>query len=142
MDFGTLNYLGILAAAVVGWVIGAAYYTALSKPWIAAVGKSAETVKADQAASGLPMWFPFVLSFLAELVMAFVLATLMFQPNVGPPTIATGLIWGAFVWLGFVLTTVAVNNAYPARKMALTVIDAGHWLLVLLAMGLVLALMG
>jgi hypothetical protein len=142
MDFDGINYLAILVAAVVAWIVGAVWYTVLSGPWMAAIGKTRESVKADQEASGLPMWFPFVLSFVAELVMAFVLAVLMFQPNVGPPTIGGGLLWGAFVWLGFVLTTGAVNNAYPSRKPALTVIDAGHWLLVLLAMGLVLAWMG
>jgi len=142
MDFGGLNYLAILVAAVAGWLIGAVWYTLLSRQWMAALGKTTETIKADQVASGLPMWFPFVFSFVAELVMAFVLAVLMFQPNVGPPTAAGGLVWGAFVWVGFVLTTTAVNNAYPSRKPALTVIDAAHWLLVLLAMGLVLALMG
>lgn len=142
MDFGSLNYLAILAAAVVAWIVGAIFYTALANPWMAALGTNREGISTAQKASGLPIWFPFVLSFVAELVMAFVLAALMFQPNVGPPTIGTGLIWGAFVWLGFVLTTIAVNNAYPSRKPALTIIDAAHWLLVLLAMGVVLAWLG
>lgn len=142
MDFGNLNYLGILAATVVAWIVGALWYGLLGRQWLDALGKSREDIKADQQASGLPMWFPFVLSFVAELVMAFVLAALMFQTNVGPPGFADGLLWGGFVWLGFVLTTVAVNNAYPSRKPALTVIDAAHWLLVLLAMGLVLAWVG
>lgn len=142
MDFGNLSYLAILAAAVVAWVAGAVWYGLLGRQWLDALGKTREAIKADQQGSGLPMWFPFVLSFVAELVMAFVLASLMFQANVGPPGFVDGLLWGGFVWLGFVLTTVAVNYAYPSRKLALTVIDAGHWLLVLLAMGLVLAWLG
>jgi hypothetical protein len=38
------------------------------------------------------------------------------------------IISGVVCWFGFVLTTVATNNAYPGRKTMPTVIDAGHWL--------------
>ena len=43
----------------------------------------------------------------------------------GPFTVRNGLISAAFVWLGFVVTTMAVNNAFSGRKAALTVIDSG-----------------
>jgi hypothetical protein len=46
-----------------------------------------------------------------------------------------GLISGAIVWAGFVLTTLAVNNTFGLRSPKLIAIDGGHWLLVLLAMG-------
>ena len=68
--------------------------------------------------------------------MAWVLAGLM--AHIGPITIRSGLISAGFVWFGFVLTTIAVNNAFSGRKPMLTVIDAGHWLGVLLIMGAVI----
>jgi hypothetical protein len=34
-----------------------------------------------------------------------------------------GIISALFMWLGFVITTVAVNNAFGQRKASLTVID-------------------
>ena len=43
---------------------------------------------------------------------------------------------------GFVATTITVNNAFQKRSFALTLIDGGHWLLVLLVQGTVLGLMG
>ena len=46
-----------------------------------------------------------------------------------------GIISGAFCWFGFVLTTMAVNNAFCGRKPMLTVIDGGHWLGVLVHHG-------
>jgi len=42
----------------------------------------------------------------------------------------------------FIATTVAVNNAYPGRKFILTVIDAGHWLGVMLIIGAVIGARG
>jgi hypothetical protein len=48
------------------------------------------------------------------------------------------LISGAFIWFGFMLTTMAVNNAFTGRKVMLTAIDAGHWLGVMLIIGAIL----
>ena len=40
------------------------------------------------------------------------------------------------------LTTIVVNNAYSFRKVALTAIDCGHWLGVLLIIGAILGGLG
>jgi hypothetical protein len=81
-----------------------------------------------------------VLSFVASLVMAFLLSGLM--AHVGPITVRSGVISAALVWVGFVITTIAVNNAFQKRKAMLTVIDGGHWLLALIVQGAVLGAMG
>ena len=52
------------------------------------------------------------------------------------------MIVGAGCWLAFVATTVVVNNAYQGRARLLTIIDCGHWLVVLLLQGLVIGLFG
>ena len=49
MAFVTVNWLSILIAAVAAWLFGGVYYTALSKPWLAAQGKTLEQCKAEQA---------------------------------------------------------------------------------------------
>ena len=61
--------------------------------------------------------------------------------HMGGPTLTNGVISGALVWLGFVITTIAVNNAFQRKKPMLTVIDGGHWLAVLLLQGVVLGLL-
>jgi hypothetical protein len=48
------------------------------------------------------------------------------------------VISALFAWAGFVLTTSIVNNAFSGRRYALTAIDAGHWLIVLVLMGVVI----
>lgn len=137
MHFENVNLSAIAVAAAAAWIFGAGYYGTLGKTWIAALGETMETLKAKNAGkSGLAKAAPFVLSFVAELVMAFVLYGIIF--HVGIFTIRAGIISGVVCWLGFVLTSVAVNNAYPGRKLMLTVIDTGHWLGVLVIIGAIL----
>ena len=141
MHFLNVNVLAIAAAAVAAWTFGAIYYGVLSKAWISALGETVETLKAKNAGkSGLAKAVPFILSFIAELIMAYVLYGLLV--HIGIWTMRAGIISGVICWAGFILTTVAVNNAYPGRKVALTVIDAGHWLGVLAIIGAMLGWIG
>jgi hypothetical protein len=142
MQFAGISYLAVLIAATMGWLAGAAYYGVLAKPWVAAHGKSMEAFKAEQAAlkGTLHAWLPFALAFVAELVMAYVLAGMV--GHLGAVTIRSAVISGLFVWAGFMVTTMLVNNAFAGRKYALTAIDAGHWLLVVAVMGAVIGWIG
>ena len=137
MHFMNVNFLAIAAAAVLAWTFGAIYYGVLGKAWIAALGETMETLKAKNAGkSKAAMAMPFVLSFIAEVIMAYVLYGLLV--HIGTFTVRAGIISGVICWFGFILTTVVVNNAYPGRKAALTVIDAGHWLGVMVVLGAII----
>ncbi len=136
-----LHALPIILSAIAAWFFGAVYYGALGRKWIEAQGKTIEQCKADNAGkSTATKVTPFVLSFIAELVMASALSGIMF--HVGIFTIVAGVFSGFMCWLGFVLTTVAVNNAYAFRKLTLTATDTGHWLGVLVIMGAILGWFG
>jgi hypothetical protein len=138
MAFVGINYLAMLAAAVAAWVLGAVWYRVLSTQWLAALGKT----KADlMGPGGKPKsYVPFVLVFVAELIMAWMLAGIL--GHLGAVTVKNGVISGASCWFGFVLTAVAANNAFGGRKVMLTVIDAGHWLAVLVLMGAIVGAFG
>lgn len=138
MSFASLNYPAILIAAVVGWLIGAVWYMALAKPWMAASGFTAESMAAARRKPGAAL--PFIYAFCANVVMAFTLAGVMF--HVGPLTLRNGLISGGLIWLGFVFTVMLVNNAFGRRDRKLLWIDSGHWLAVLLAIGAIIGAMG
>jgi hypothetical protein len=129
---------------VVAWFAGALWYMALAKPWVAALGKTMEQFKTEQAENvGKPRGMvPFFLSFVAELIMAWVLAGVIGHLGPGQVTLRNGVISGFFIWLGFVVTTLAVNYAFAGRKPMLTAIDAGHWLVALLLMGAIIGAMG
>ncbi len=132
MLFAGVNLIAVLAAAVAAFIAGSVWYGVLGKAWMAALGRDAETFK--------PSPGPFIIAFVGELVMAFVLAGLI--GHMGDVTIRFGVISALFVWLGFVATTVAINNAYQGSRWSLPLIDAGHWLLVLLVMGAVIGAFG
>jgi hypothetical protein len=134
----TVNYLAVVCAAVAAWLTGAVWYTVFSKQWKAALGWS--EAKIQTPAKGKVPVGPMVISFAAELIMALLLAGLI--GHFGAITIKTGAIVGALCWLAFVATTITVNNAYPGRKFALTLIDSGHWLAVLLIQGAVIGAFG
>jgi len=141
MTFAGINHIAILLAAVVAWLGGAAYYTALAKPWIVAQGKTVDQHKTELAAkTGIAKFAPFILAFVAELAMAWVLAGMV--GHLGTVTIRSAVIAGLFVWAGFAVTTMLVNNAFAGRRAMLTLIDAGHWLLVVVLMGVVIGWMG
>lgn len=86
----------------------------------------------DHHGKGAGPW-PCIISFAADLVMAWALAGLI--GHFGAVTVKNGLISGAFAWSGFVITTLAVNNTVGLRSHKLIAIDGGHWLGVLLVMG-------
>jgi uncharacterized protein DUF1761 len=144
MTFTGVNYLAIFVAAIAGWLVGAAWYTTLGNYWMAAQGKSPEQCKQEyEAKKGTPAtWAPFVLAFGGALVMAWALAGLVGHFGPGQVTIRNGVVSALFVWLGFVITTMTVNNAFSGRKLMLTVIDGGHWLAALAVMGAVIGAFG
>jgi Protein of unknown function (DUF1761) len=131
----------IVIAAIAAWIFGAIYYGLLGRQWLAAQGKTMQQVKAENAGrSTAAKVAPFILSFIAELAMASVLSGIMYHVNIYG--VRAGAVSGAFCWLGFVVTTVVVNNAYSFRRASLTAIDAGHWLGVLLIIGMILGWFG
>lgn len=138
----TINWFAVLLATVASWMFGALFYGTLAKPWVSALGKTMDEFKAEQAAKTgtLAGMAPFLLSFVAEFVMAVVLSGVIF--HVGTFSLRAGLITGALCWFGFVLSTLSVNYAYGGRTPRLIVIDAAHWLGVLLIMGAVIGWMG
>ena len=136
MTFAGVNYLAIILAAAAAFVWGAAHYMTLSKQWLNAVGMTREQLQSARS----PV--PFAISFVALVVMAWVLAGTLGHLGPGQVTVKNGIISGLFLWLGFIVTTVFVNNAYPGRKYSLSTIDSIHWLGVVVIEGAVIGALG
>jgi hypothetical protein len=129
-----VNYLAIIIAALAGFGLGMVWYTVLSKPWLHAIGKTEAQVERRGMA------LPLLTSFVALLIMAWMLAGIMV--HMGQVTVRGGLIAGFLVWLGFVITTMGVDHAFTGEKPLLTLIDGGYWLAALLIMGAVIGAFG
>ena len=129
-----VNYLAILIAALAGLGLGLIWRTVMLKPWLAARGKT----KTDIEGRGLVL--PFLTTFVALLVMAWMLAGVM--SHMGQVTVRGGLITSFLVWLGFVITVIGVSHAFTGAKPLLTLIDGAYWLAALLIMGAVIGAFG
>jgi len=60
----------------------------------------------------------------------------------GQVTFRNGVISGAFLWFGFILTTIWINYSFAGRDKRLLLIDAGNWLIVLIVIGAVIGAIG
>ena len=110
MEFAGMNFFAIVLAAVASFMFGWLWYGILfSDAWLEACGKSREEVKAD---SRVPT--PFIISFIGLVIMACVLAGVLRHLGPGEVTVRNGDHHRRFMWLGFVITTMAVNNAFRA----------------------------
>jgi hypothetical protein len=136
MTFAGVNYLAVVIAAIVAFMIGAGWYMSLGKIWVEAQGLTPEKMQSNKSK------LPFIYTFVAELVMAWVLAGLMAHLGPGQVTFLNGIVSGAFCWLGFVVTALVVNVSFSMRDMRLLWIDGGHWLIVLVVMGAIIGAMG
>ncbi|MGH6735360.1 MAG: DUF1761 domain-containing protein [Methyloceanibacter sp.] len=137
MSFSGVNYFAVIIAALAAFGLGAVWYMVLSRPWMKAVGKTEAELTRD---AGPSKALPFIISIIALFVMAWMLAGLM--GHLGQVSVRGGLISGLFVWVGFVITTMGVNHVFAGAKPALTLIDGGYWLAVLLIQGAVIGAFG
>lgn len=131
MAFAGVNYIAVLVAAVAGFAFGALWYTLLGKQWMAAVGMTEQPK---------PSPLPYVTAIFAQLVMAWTLAGVV--GHFGEVVLPRALIIAGLLWFGLVLATMMVNHRFQSARWSLTLIDGGHWLGVLLIMGLVIGLFG
>jgi hypothetical protein len=90
--------------------------------------------------SKLKTYLPFVLAFVGSLIMAWALYGILVHLKTF--SVRAGMISGAIIWFGFVLTTITVNNAFSGRKPMLTVIDSVAWLGTLLIIGAIVGWFG
>jgi hypothetical protein len=136
MDFGAVNWIAVIVAAIASMALGFVWYMTLGNQWVAALGKTREQVMANGNQAT-----PFIISFVMQLVMAYGLA--LFVPKLtGATSVANGLLVGCLVWLVFVITSMIINHRYQGSKWSLTLIDGGYLLGVLLVQGVVIGLLG
>ncbi len=135
MVYFDVNWLGIVLATIASIALGMAWYTVLGKQWTSALGKSQDEIRAGGRVS------PFVWAALSQFVMAYFIAKL--TPYVlGDLNWITGMMMGAHVWVGFILTSMVLNHRYQGQKWTLTFIDAGYLLGAVLVEGAVLGVAG
>jgi len=140
MIFAGINHLAVGIAAVVAWLVSAGWYMSLGRIYQAALGKTPEECKAEMKKPGA--FLPFIYAFIGNLVIAWMLAGVLGHLGPGEVTFKNGFITGAFLWFGFILTTMVVNFCFSGRDKRLLLIDLGNWLIVLVVMGAIIGAIG
>jgi Protein of unknown function (DUF1761) len=126
--------VAILVAGLAGWIFGAIWYGALGKAWQRAQGKDPESCKAQK----MPL-APMVVSLLTAIIMSAVLYQLL--TNLGVLGVEPAALAGLTIGVGFLATSILVNNMFQQKSFVLTVIDAGHWVLAVVVEAVVLSLL-
>lgn len=136
-----INDVAVLAAAIASFLFGGIWYGAFSRR---APARSAE---ADQPQPRLPRFgvdaVPLIVTFFALLVMAYVLAGAVGLIGAGEVTVRNGVVSALLAWAGFVMTSLVVGRMVEGVSGGFaTIVDAGHWLGVLVTQGAVIGWLG
>ncbi len=132
------NLFAVIVAAIIPMIIGALWYSPVmfAKKWMALIGKTEEEIKKSMN----PMKM-YGLSFIAYLVMAYVLAHIVIYSTAytGSSGFGAGMQAGFWIWLGFVLTTNSSTVLFESRPSGLYWMNVFYYLVCILLMGGLLA---
>jgi hypothetical protein len=134
MDFSTINYASVVLAALAAYVVGVVYY--------AVVG--GVVARGDGRSGGVGSQ---VVIFVAELVLALILFVVLnditfagsFSDDFDHKS---GIAWALILWAGLVAMPLVVSHRRQGAGWVLTVVDAIHWLIVLVVMGAIIGWFG
>jgi len=125
------NYPAVFVSALAYWLLGALWFAVLfGKPWMAL-----EHITEEQASSMNPL-VPYIVTFVLNLLIAFVLAQLCSWRNAS--TAGRGAALGILVWIGFVGPITYSTYMYEMRPKELFAINEFYPLVGLCLMGTIL----
>jgi hypothetical protein len=124
------NYAAVFVSALAYWILGALWYGLLfTKPWMALEQMTVERMKSMNPV------VPYVITFVLDLLIAFVLAQLCTWRNAN--TAARGAALGILLWIGLVGPVAYTNYMFEMRPMQLFAINEFYSLAGLFLMGLI-----
>lgn len=126
-----VHIVPVLISTVIQWLLGALWYGYVFKDrWKALVGLPADGKPANA-------WFGMATSFVANLILSFVLAHIILWADATGFRLGVGL--GALCWLGFMAPPLFTQHIFEKRPAKLFAINAAYWLLAMMLGGGVLA---
>ena len=123
--FPAINYLAVLVAAIVIFVLGGLWYSPVlfAKRWIALQNRTEEQMRAQAAAANMPLMY--LSAFICAFLQAWVMTAVIGHIGAGNPIgAAHGAMVGAFLWLGFAATTSYATALFSGKPKQLWLIDS------------------
>ncbi|MEM7780020.1 MAG: DUF1761 domain-containing protein [Pseudomonadota bacterium] len=134
MDLLDVNWIGVVGAALCGFVVGGIWYgPVMGKKWMGAVGLTEEQIK--EGSMGLIYGGAFAFSLLASWTLAHTFHS--YEVNGVELSVLVKVVTALGIALGFIIPALGTNYLFSQKGKALFFIDAGYWLLFYTAMGLV-----
>lgn len=128
----TIDWLGIVVAAVAAMIIGALWYGPIfGASWLAHVGKTREEL---QGQGGIGYLVALLGAFFTALILTYVTQ----WAGAGGDFIE-GMLTGAVMWVGFTLSTVVTGGVFEGKPWGLIMINSGNALLTFLITGGIVA---
>jgi hypothetical protein len=136
MDFGSINWLAVVACVVVSMVSGTLWYNPKTffPIWWKGIGKG------DEAPGMSSMTMTWTLTVLSSFVQAVAMALMVTAMGtlMGGANLANGAGVGFMLWLGFVAPTNLVNKLFAGHGLKIWAIEAGNHLINLVIFGAIL----
>ena len=125
------NYLAVVVCAVVYWLLGGLWYGLLFGPrWMALENMT------EAQAQGMNVALPYIITFILNLLIAYVLAQLCLWRNAN--TLGRGAAIGVLLWVGIVAPITYTTYMYEMRPKELFAINEFYPLVGLCLMGAIL----
>jgi hypothetical protein len=139
-DMPPINWLAVLVAGIVIFILGGLWYSPFlfAKRWIALQGRTEEEMRAGAASANMPLMYlsAFLCGLITSAVLALVLAhfSATLEMNAGH-----GATVGFFLWLGFAATTSYGTALFSMKPRTLWLIDSAYNLVSFVLAGIILA---
>lgn len=145
MHFSPVNYLAVLVAAVIIFILGGLWYSPVlfMKKWVALQGRTEEQMRAQAAAANMPLMY--ASAFVSSLIIAWMMAHLLghlaavVDPSSMNLNAAHGAGFGFACWLGFAAPTSYATALFSGKPKQLWLIDSTYNLVSFVLAGIILA---
>ncbi len=130
----TLNYAAILVAGLVNMMIGAAWYSPalFGNIWMKGMKINKKDIKMDKT-----MGLRYAVAFVMGLLMVYILAH--YIDYMQADTASEGAETAFWPWLGFIIPVMAGDVLWNGKPFSVFAINTGHYLVALMAAGVLLA---
>ena len=136
MDLFSVNWIAVVAAAVMGFVVGGIWYgPIMGKKWMGAVGLTEADIQNGNM--GATYGGAFAFSLIASFALAHLFACLGADFS-----LQAKVLTALGIAVGFIVPAIGTNYLFSQKSKALFFIDAAYWMLFYIAMGLVHAWLG
>lgn len=146
MHFPPVNYLAVLVAAIVMFILGGLWYSPVlfMKKWLALQDRTEEQARAQAASANMPLMYAsaFVTALITAWVMAHLLGHLAYVADsaVVSYDAAHGALFGFICWLGFAATTSYATALFSGKPKQMWLIDSTYNLVSFMLAGAILAM--